>query len=112
MEYRKNREYAKVTQLEGMPRFLEALPLAIQHVVAMIVGCVTPAIILAGVGGGDCNGIGHHPEPDFAKGREGGCGADSRSYDCKNGGGHSRGRPVRTVETHSRTSVVGICHIS
>lgn len=51
MEYRKNREYAKVTQLEGMPRFLEALPLAIQHVVAMIVGCVTPAIILAGVAG-------------------------------------------------------------
>lgn len=51
MEYRRNREYAKVTQLEGMPRFVEALPLAIQHVVAMIVGCVTPAIILAGVAG-------------------------------------------------------------
>lgn len=48
---KKNRTYAEVTQLEGMPRFVEALPLAIQHVVAMIVGCVTPAIILAGVAG-------------------------------------------------------------
>ena len=29
----------------------ETLPLALQHVVAMIVGCVTPAIIVAGVAG-------------------------------------------------------------
>ena len=43
--------YAKVTELNGRPRLLEALPLAMQHVVAMIVGCVTPAIILAGVTG-------------------------------------------------------------
>lgn len=50
---RKNRSYVEVTSLDGMPRFLEALPLAIQHVVAMIVGCVTPAIILAGVAGVD-----------------------------------------------------------
>lgn len=43
--------YAKVTELNGRPRLLEALPLAMQYVVAMIVGCVTPAIILAGVTG-------------------------------------------------------------
>ena len=29
--------YAKVTELNGRPRLLEALPLAMQHVVAMIV---------------------------------------------------------------------------
>lgn len=40
--------------LEGIPHIGEALPLALQHVVAMIVGCVTPAIIVAGAvqGGG------------------------------------------------------------
>lgn len=46
---KQDKQYAKVTDLNGMPRFLEMLPLAVQHVVAMIVGCVTPAIILAGV---------------------------------------------------------------
>ena len=39
--------------MNGIPRFIQALPLAVQHVVAMIVGCVTPAIILAGVTGVD-----------------------------------------------------------
>lgn len=40
--------------LNGVPRIGEALPLALQHVVAMVVGCVTPAIIVAGAvqGGG------------------------------------------------------------
>lgn len=32
----------------GKPTWGEALPLAMQHVVAMIVGCVTPAIIVSG----------------------------------------------------------------
>lgn len=42
-----------IFEMDGIPRFGEALPLALQHVVAMIVGCVTPAIIVAGaVGGG------------------------------------------------------------
>ena len=45
------KQYAKVTEVNGIPRFSEALPLAAQHVVAMIVGCVTPAIILSGVTG-------------------------------------------------------------
>ena len=33
--------------LNGKPSFGQALPLAFQHVVAMIIGCVAPAIILA-----------------------------------------------------------------
>lgn len=37
--------------LDGKPSVAQALPLAMQHVVAMIVGCVTPAIIVAGVAG-------------------------------------------------------------
>ena len=42
-----------IFELSGVPKFQEAIPLALQHVVAMIVGCVTPAIIVAGaVGGG------------------------------------------------------------
>ena len=38
-------------KLDGKPGMAQALPLALQHVVAMIVGCVTPAIIVAGVAG-------------------------------------------------------------
>ena len=34
-----------------MPALNQAFPLALQHVVAMIVGCVTPAIIVSGVAG-------------------------------------------------------------
>lgn len=46
--------HASIFELNGVPKFSQALPLAIQHVVAMIVGCVTPAIIVAGAvsGGG------------------------------------------------------------
>jgi len=40
-----------IFELEGAPRINEALPLALQHVVAMIVGCVTPAIIVSGAAG-------------------------------------------------------------
>ena len=43
--------YASVFSLDGVPKFSEALPLALQHLVAMIVGCVTPAIIISGVAG-------------------------------------------------------------
>ena len=38
-----------IFETDGIPRIQEALPLALQHVVAMIVGCVTPAIIVAGI---------------------------------------------------------------
>ena len=43
-----------IFELEGIPAFRQVLPLALQHVVAMIVGCVTPAIIVSGAvsGGG------------------------------------------------------------
>lgn len=36
---------------DGKPSPSQAVPLALQHVVAMIVGCVTPAIIVAEVAG-------------------------------------------------------------
>ena len=53
-----NKEYASIFQLDGIPKFSQALPLALQHVVAMIVGCVTPAIIVSGAvsGGGMSQG--------------------------------------------------------
>ncbi|MDD3930092.1 MAG: solute carrier family 23 protein, partial [Sphaerochaeta sp.] len=38
-----------IFDLNGRPALRQALPLAIQHVVAMIVGCVTPALILSRV---------------------------------------------------------------
>ena len=44
-----SKEYASIFQLDGTPKFSQALPLALQHVVAMIVGCVTPAIIVSNV---------------------------------------------------------------
>lgn len=42
-----------IFETDGIPRISEAFPLALQHVVAMIVGCVTPAIIVAGAVGGN-----------------------------------------------------------
>ena len=35
-----------IFEQDGFPNLGEAFPLALQHVVAMIVGCVTPAIIV------------------------------------------------------------------
>ena len=46
-----NTRSASLFVMDGIPHFFEALPLALQHVVAMIVGCVTPAIIVAGAAG-------------------------------------------------------------
>lgn len=46
MENRMKR--GSVFELEGVPKLGQSLPLALQHVVAMIVGCVTPAIIVSG----------------------------------------------------------------
>lgn len=48
-----NKTYASVFDLTGRPKLTQATPLALQHVVAMIVGCVTPAIIVSGVAGLD-----------------------------------------------------------
>lgn len=38
---------------EGKPTLSETIPLALQHVVAMIAGCITPALIIAGAAGID-----------------------------------------------------------
>ena len=46
-----DKRYASVFELNGVPKLSQAFPLALQHVVAMIVGCVTPAIVIAGVAG-------------------------------------------------------------
>ena len=35
-------------KIDGKPSTSQALPLALQHVVAMVVGCVAPAIIISG----------------------------------------------------------------
>ena len=42
---------ASIFESDGIPAFSKALPLALQHVVAMIVGCVTPAILISDVAG-------------------------------------------------------------
>lgn len=42
-----------VFDVDGVPKISTAMPLATQHLLAMIVGNITPAIILAGVVGGD-----------------------------------------------------------
>lgn len=47
----KQKNYASIFDLDGIPKFSQALPLAVQHLVAMIVGCVTPAIIVASAAG-------------------------------------------------------------
>ena len=43
------KQYASIFELDGFPNLAEALPLALQHVVAMIVGCITPAIIVGNI---------------------------------------------------------------
>lgn len=45
------KKYASVFELNGVPKLTQAVPLALQHVVAMIVGCVTPAIVIAEMAG-------------------------------------------------------------
>lgn len=42
-----------VFHIDGIPKFLTATPLAMQHLLAMIVGNITPAIIVSGVVGAD-----------------------------------------------------------
>lgn len=51
MQKTSGKEKASVFQLNGIPSMRQAVPLAIQHVVAMIVGCVTPALIISSVAG-------------------------------------------------------------
>ena len=49
MSNQTTKQYASIFELDGFPKLAEAIPLALQHVVAMIVGCITPAIIVANV---------------------------------------------------------------
>lgn len=49
MSEKATKKRASLFELDGVPSFGQAFPLSLQHVVAMIVGCVTPAIIIAGV---------------------------------------------------------------
>lgn len=51
METKKGAVSRELFKWDGKPSWGEALPLALQHVVAMIVGCVTPAIIISGAAG-------------------------------------------------------------
>lgn len=43
------KQYASVFDLHGTPKIQEALPLALQHLIAMIVGCVTPSLIISSI---------------------------------------------------------------
>lgn len=45
------KQYASIFELNGIPKFSQTFPLAVQHLVAMIVGCVTPPIIVANIVG-------------------------------------------------------------
>lgn len=42
-----NLKESSIFELDGMPSIGKAIPMALQHVVAMIVGCVTPALIIS-----------------------------------------------------------------
>ena len=47
-------ESSRLFELNGkMPPLENAIPIAAQHLVTMIVGCVTPAIIISSVAGLD-----------------------------------------------------------
>lgn len=52
-QIKKSKESASLFQQDGLPQIKEAMPLAIQHVLAMIVGCVTPSIIISSLAGLD-----------------------------------------------------------
>ena len=42
---------AALFQMDGVPALGQAFPLSLQHVVALLVGCVSPAILIAWVAG-------------------------------------------------------------
>lgn len=47
----KKKTNAPLFELNGIPKLTEAFPLAMQHVVAMVVGCITPAILIGNATG-------------------------------------------------------------
>ena len=50
---KESKSSASVFELKGVPSLKKAMPLSLQHLLAMIVGNVTPAIIVAGITGID-----------------------------------------------------------
>lgn len=50
---KKSKKSASIFELKGVPSLKKAMPLSLQHLLAMIVGNVTPAIIVAGITGID-----------------------------------------------------------
>lgn len=50
---KQSKSSASVFELKGVPSLKKAMPLSLQHLLAMIVGNVTPAIIVAGITGID-----------------------------------------------------------
>ncbi len=50
-EKKQEKQVGALYEFHGKPAFSQAAPLAMQHVVAMIVGCITPAIIVANAAG-------------------------------------------------------------
>ncbi|MDO5732723.1 MAG: solute carrier family 23 protein [Eubacteriales bacterium] len=46
-----NSPHTELFKFEGRPALGQAIPLALQHVVAMIAGCITPALIVSGSAG-------------------------------------------------------------
>ena len=48
---RKRNESTSIFDLDGVPSLKKAMPLSLQHLLAMIVGNVTPALIVAGTTG-------------------------------------------------------------
>lgn len=46
MSEKATKKRASLFELDGVPSFGQAFPLSLQHVVAMIVGCVTPPLLL------------------------------------------------------------------
>ncbi|MDO5696235.1 MAG: nucleobase:cation symporter-2 family protein [Eubacteriales bacterium] len=41
------KKYGSLFEYEGVPKMGEAIPIALQHVLAMMVGCITPAFIVS-----------------------------------------------------------------
>ena len=48
---KRNKKSTSIFDVEGVPSLKKAMPLSLQHLLAMIVGNVTPAIIVAGITG-------------------------------------------------------------
>ena len=46
MSEKATKKRASLFELDGVPSFGQAFPLSLQHVVAMIVGCVTRLLLL------------------------------------------------------------------